>query len=134
MIADRSFGIIVELALRGLAGGEHPAYDSGLSPCESSRCPRGDEQDDAERGTLLARRTSGSIRSVAFCVSDPGILKSLISLPWKAAFRADQCNDDADPGEDDTPGVARAAARPACERALVGDTQLLCETCSVVAS
>ena len=26
------------------------------------------------------------IRSVAFCVSEPGILKSLISLPWNAAF------------------------------------------------
>src|SRR5438105_15929461 len=26
------------------------------------------------------------IRSVAFCVSEPGILKSLMSLPWNAAF------------------------------------------------
>ncbi len=51
----------------------------------SSRCPSL-AASTTRRAAPFSPPNFAVIRSVAFCVSEPGILKSLISLPWKAAF------------------------------------------------
>ena len=67
------------------------------------------------------------IRSVAFCKSVPGTLNSLISLPWKATFRPIRSDEDAEPREDDAPGVVGAGADEAGERTSVGDARFFLE-------
>ncbi len=69
-----------------VAGGEH-LLDGGLArrACRAA-CPSGAASTTRSAAPFCAPNLA-LIRSVAFCVSDPGILKSLISLPWNAAFR-----------------------------------------------
>ena len=58
-----------------------------------------------------------SIRSVAFCVSDPGISNSSRRRAADRPDEDDEHDDDADPADDHTPRVGRAGPRPARERA-----------------
>ncbi len=88
------------------------ARRSGVSSCSPS---------GAAKTTLstppCSAANSASIRSVAFCVSDPGISNSSRRLPADRPDEDDQEGDDADPRDDDAPRMRGARTRPARERA-----------------
>ena len=58
---------------------------------------------------------SDSMRSVAFCVSEPGISNSSFRLPPTVATSTISPASDREPGDDDAPGVVRAGAHPTRE-------------------